>query len=625
MDNKKTRTLCLLTLLLVCFFANTLSQHPPLQRVASTPVLSDPLGRFQGNGIPVGISWTGDGQRIANPSFETGSLSPWIQTQYNAAAGSSATVTTPGYDGSKSVQLTLLSGNVTFNSYLYLLSDFSQQPVGFSSGLRFRAAALVQQLTGTSTYDRVEASLDLTTSTGNLRTIHYIFANATSAPANSTMDEYITVGRGSIGQWVAIDRSVAADAAAGFPSDYSSFDSVSLVTLAGLAQTAPGAPNRDPHIKFWDSVGNGIWQSGESVIYDANLDGKYETGEPSSGGCTDGAGNPTVCTQYPPDGTALATDPKIKFVDTNGNSAWDLGEPIVWDHFNTDIVNYYDPIIIGPKPDAGTLLMKIIRNHTSSLFDRIELYSNTAGADWIKNGGFESGLTAWYENSSFTTSTTTFHSGTHSARGSITDSSIEMAQSIDGRPVIDSSTIFKASVNIATMTGTTASSIVDIWLGLVDSNYNPVSLYYVYKTGDGSLPNNSTDTIYRKAGNFGTLNQWLSVNASLLQQTLAFNSLGYTAPYSVEVIVVEVRAEASSSTTTAYFDDISIHSSSHTGTLPSTFYAVDGLNTTYASVTQAIPQGSFHIEIPGGEAILNISSPEGTLLRTSEYSTNLLT
>src|SRR5437867_3207554 len=74
MDNKKTRTLCLLTLLLVCFFANTVSQHPPLQRVASTPVLSDPLGRFQGNGIPVGISWTGDGQWIANPSFETGSL-----------------------------------------------------------------------------------------------------------------------------------------------------------------------------------------------------------------------------------------------------------------------------------------------------------------------------------------------------------------------------------------------------------------------------------------------------------------------------------------------------------------------------------------------------------------------
>ena len=624
MTTGKTRTLYLLTLLLAGLFATTTSLHPPLQRITYAPVPNDPLGHFQGNGIPVGISWTGDGQRIPNPSFETGSISPWIQTQYNAAAGSTATITTPGYDGTKSAQLTLLSGNVTFNSYLYILSDFSQQPVGFSSGLRFRAAALVQQLTGTSQYDRVETSIALTTSTGNLRSIHYIFASATSAPANSTADEYIVVGTSPTGQWVAIDRSVAADAAGGFPNDYPSFDSVSQVTLTEFAQTVPGAPNRDPHIRFWDTVGNSVWQSGESVIYDTNLDGKYETGEPSIGGCTDGTGSPIICSLAPPDGTSLATDPKIKFVDPDGNDVWDPGEPIVWDQFNTNIVNYYDTIIIGPKPDAGTLLMKIIQNHTGSLFDRIELYSNTAGADWIKNGGFESGLTAWYENSSFTTSTTTFVSGTHSARGSITDSSIEMAQSIDGRPVIDSSTIFKASANIATMTGTTASSIVDIWLGLVDANYNPVSLYYVYKTGDGSLPRNNTDTIYRKAGNFGTLNQWLSVNASLLQQTLAFNSLGYTPPYSVEVVVVEVRAQPSTSTT-AYFDEISIHRSSHTGTLPSTFYAVDGLNTTYAYVTQAIPQGSFHVEIPGGETILNITSPEGTLLRTSEYSTNLLT
>src|SRR5439155_5162324 len=93
------------------------------------------------------------------------------------------------------------------------------------------------------------------------------------------------------------------------------------------------------------------------------------------------------------------------------------------------------------------------------------------------------------------------------------------------------------------------------------------------------------------------------------QQTLAFNSLGYTPPYSVEVVVVEVRAQPSTSTT-AYFDDISIRSSSHTRTLPSTFYAVDGLNTTYAYVTQSIPQGSFHVEIPGGETILNIHHPK---------------
>src|SRR2546430_16382566 len=95
MTTGNTRTLCLLTLLLVGVFATTSSLHPPLQRTTYAPVPNDPLGHFQGNGIPVGISWTGDGQRIPNPSFETGSLSPWIQTQYNAAAGSTATITTP--------------------------------------------------------------------------------------------------------------------------------------------------------------------------------------------------------------------------------------------------------------------------------------------------------------------------------------------------------------------------------------------------------------------------------------------------------------------------------------------------------------------------------------------------
>src|SRR5712664_262924 len=450
MKTEKTHSICLLTLLLVGLFATTIDTHPP-QRIMSVPVPTDPLGQFQGGGTPVGISWTGDGQRITNPSFETGSLSPWIQVQYNAAPGSAASVTTPGYVGTKSAQLTLFSGNITTNSYLYLLSDFSQQPVGFSSSLRFRAAAQVQQLTGASLYDRVEASLNLTTSIGHIRAVHYVFAYGSTLPANSTSDAYFRVGTAPTGQWVAIDRSVAADAAAVFPGDYPSFDSVSQITLTVYAQTAPGTPNRDSHIKFWDVTGTGVWTGGEPVVYDTNNDGVYQTGEPVIGGCTDANGNPIACSSIPPNGLALASDPSIKFVDTNGNSVWDPGEPIVYDLYNTNVVNYPDPIIIGPKPAVGTLLEKIIQSHTGSLFDRIELYSATSGTEWIKNGGFESGFTSWYENSSFTISTTTVHSGTYSARGSITNASIEMAQSIDGRPLIDSSTRLKASANIATM------------------------------------------------------------------------------------------------------------------------------------------------------------------------------
>src|SRR5439155_23927674 len=105
-----------------------------------------------------------------------------------------------------------------------------------------------------------------------------------------------------------------------------------------------------------------------------------------------------------------------------------------------------------------------------------------------------------------TLSTSTVHSGSHSALASVTNAAAEMAQTIDARPQIEASTVFTASVNIATVTGTSPQDIVDLWLGLVDSQYNSVSLYYVFKTGDGSIPSNRTDSVYHRVSRFGGLN-----------------------------------------------------------------------------------------------------------------------
>src|SRR5713226_3862411 len=106
--------ICLLILLLVgAFSTNTGHYRDPL-----SPKLSpnaDPLGHFEGNGLSGILSWTGDGNRISNPSFEGPTLSPWFPMLYNAVAGSSVAISKTAYDGKNSTHLTLLSGNLTSN------------------------------------------------------------------------------------------------------------------------------------------------------------------------------------------------------------------------------------------------------------------------------------------------------------------------------------------------------------------------------------------------------------------------------------------------------------------------------------------------------------------------------
>ena len=126
-----------------------------------------PLATYQATGPSVPIFF----QRINDTSFETG-LQPWTQSAYNNYT-SSVSIVSPGYNGGSAVQLLINSGNLTVDSHLTLMQDFSKNPVAWGNGLRIRAAVQDLVLQGSSVTDRIELSVTLTTSTGSLARIRY--------------------------------------------------------------------------------------------------------------------------------------------------------------------------------------------------------------------------------------------------------------------------------------------------------------------------------------------------------------------------------------------------------------------------------------------------------------------
>lgn len=553
-------------------------------------------------------------QMINNTSFETGTT-PWTLISYNNYTPG-VSIVPPGYNDNSAVQLNVNSGNLTTDSHLTLLQDFSQRTIAFASGLRLRAAGQVQTLKGNATTDRVEVSLTLSSSDGNLARIHYVLATRISLPANTTSDAYIAVqGYGSAG-WIPIDRNVPSDAARSFPSIFGSLSAVKDARLS-VFSTSQGNATYDPRIKYYESDRNQNWDANETVVFDPDADGHYLLGDRL---LYNGTTSPSP-------GQLLNNDTRIKYVDTNLNGFWDTGEPIVYDLKNEGVYDLLlDPIICGPQPPkpcsgnliAGSLLQDPIHLKTSALFDQIELYSLNGSIDWARNGGFETGdLTGWGNIAGFKVATVPTHSGSYSVNGTATGTPAALAQSIDSRPVIDSTTSLQASGYVGKMTGTSSSDRADIWLGLVDSSpqANPLSIYYDFKTGTGTLPSNTTDIMYHRIVNYGMLGQWLSLTQNLLPETQYFDSTGHTGPYRIEAAVLEVSA-ATGQTTSAIFDDLSILTVNRP-----TYYAVDSLNSTYVYNANKPPQGTFYFSIPVGQSVLNITSANGTLLQTSDYTT----
>jgi len=548
-------------------------------------------------------------QIINNTSFETG-IQPWTLIAFNNYT-SGVGVTSPGYNDISAAQLNLSSGNLTIDSHLTLLQDLSQIGVAFANGLRLRAASQVGVLTGNSITDRVEVSLTLAISKGSLARIHYVIASGTALPSNSKSDAYIAVPGLGAAPWIILDRNVTRDAANTFPTIFNSLSTVKDIGLS-VFSTSQGTPTIDPRIKYWETGTDIYWNTTETVVFDPDADGFFN---PATDWILYNRG-------VPPTNQVLSTDLKIKYVDTNLNGYWDPGEPIVYDLYNEGVYDFAlnDPVINGTVV-AGSLLQDPIRKQTTALFDQVELYSPTGNINWTRNGGFETGdLTGWGNIVGFKVIANPTRSGSYSSNGTVTGTPAALAQSIDGRPVIDSTTSLQASAYVGRLTGTTSADKADVWLGLVDSSSqaNPLSIYYYFKTGMGSIPSNTTDTVNHQATNYGTLGRWLNLTQDLLSETRYFDAMGHTGPYRVEALVLEVSAQTGA-TTTAYFDDISITSAAHP-----IYYAVDALNSTYLYNANKPSQGSFYFSVPGQQSIMNITTPNGTPLQTSDYTTQLI-
>jgi PKD repeat protein len=95
----------------------------------------------------------------------------------------------------------------------------------------------------------------------------------------------------------------------------------------------------DPKIRFVDKNTNGVWDFNETVVYDTDNNGLFDAGDiriASAGGT------------IPVNGTPLATDPKIKFIDRyNYGARWVPGEAVVYDSNGNGIFDPSEPAIAG--------------------------------------------------------------------------------------------------------------------------------------------------------------------------------------------------------------------------------------------------------------------------------------
>jgi hypothetical protein len=100
----------------------------------------------------------------------------------------------------------------------------------------------------------------------------------------------------------------------------------------------------DPKITFVDANGNGVWNSGETIIYDTDSSSTYT------------AGDVVVVGTAPAIGTFLSTDTNLRFVDSNYQNVWKAGETIAYDTNLNGLYDTGEPVPFGTVPSDGILL-----------------------------------------------------------------------------------------------------------------------------------------------------------------------------------------------------------------------------------------------------------------------------
>ena len=121
-------------------------------------------------------------------------------------------------------------------------------------------------------------------------------------------------------------RSNSIQASAVFPpGDRNSWDNATGSSL-----------KTDAKIMFVDTNANNRWDLNETVVYDSDGNGRYETGEPVIG---------SVNGTAPIPGTALTSFSGLRFVDRYGDGIWRRGDPVVNDTNNDNVFEAGEPAI----------------------------------------------------------------------------------------------------------------------------------------------------------------------------------------------------------------------------------------------------------------------------------------
>jgi hypothetical protein len=100
-------------------------------------------------------------------------------------------------------------------------------------------------------------------------------------------------------------------------------------------------------IRFVDLNHNGHWDSGEPVVFDSNGSQSFDAGEPI-------LYNPGSVTIAP--GTPTSADNHIKFVDANANGIYDSGETVIYDANGNSVFDTGDTVLAGTTPATNTPL-----------------------------------------------------------------------------------------------------------------------------------------------------------------------------------------------------------------------------------------------------------------------------